>query len=497
MAEALRNNALNGSKALRLDKEEYDWAAHDIAIHREGEKIILPNAPVEMSHDAAIQLIARARDAENMVYEVNETIPVHFFDGLVALYRVLKEKFGYAGTQTKKIETWFGEISIPPKLIHVRVGPKPMDVIQVPFGEFAFPNTEAVVETKYAMHKGIPCLSIQGKLKSKEKKVVMEIVEAVREYASKQSIYKGRCVTLDRDQSGGIDYDHPLDFFDPFSGAEVPIFNAATEKLIETTLLAPVQNAQRCRDMKIPLKRGILLEGPYGTGKTLTARQAARVASENGWTFIHVTASQALKYGLQFAKMYQPCVLFAEDIDRITANRNEGANDLINEIDGIVGKADEIITVLTTNFANKIDKAMLRPGRLDAVISLREPDAEAVQRLVRYYARDLLEEGTDLTDVGQLLAGKIPATIREVVERSKLDMIVTGAECITADHLTIASEGMRNHMELLANASEGERIPEVGDLIADLVKDTVTKIVNDRLVDPLVESGYINRPKKK
>lgn len=485
MAEAKKVSALS------VDKETYDWAAHDIAIHREGEKIILPNAPVEMSHDAAIQIIKRARDAENMVYDVNETIPVHFFDGLVALYRVLKDKFGYAGTQTKVIDGWFGKIEIPPKLIHVRVGPKPMDVIQVPFGEFAFPNTEAVVETKYAMHKGIPCLSIQGQLKSKEKKIVMEIVEAVRQYASTQSIYKGRCITLDRDQSGGIDYNSPLEFFDPFSGTEVPIFNAATEKLIETTVLAPIQNAQRCRDMKIPLKRGILLEGPYGTGKTLTARQAARVASENGWTFIHVTASQALKYGLQFAKMYQPCVLFAEDIDRITANRNEGANDLINEIDGIVGKADEIITVLTTNFAGKIDKAMLRPGRLDAVISLREPDADAVERLIRYYGRELLAADADLKDVSKLLAGKIPATIREVVERSKLDMIVTGADQITADHLRIASEGMQNHMDLLANASEGEHSPTVDALLEQMVKATVAKIIDTELVQPFKARGVL------
>lgn len=475
MAEATKK------KLLDKTEQEYDWAAKDVEIHREGEKIILPNSPVEMSYDAGIQMLKRARDAENMVYEVNETIPVHFFDGLVALYRVLKDKYGYAGTQTKVVNTFFGKMEIPPKLIHVKVGPKAMDFVQVPFGEFNFPNVEGVIETRYGMNRGIPALVLTGSVKSKEKHIVMEIVTAVKEYAAKNSIYKGRAITLDRDESGGIDYESPLEFFDPFAGFEVPIFNRETELLIETTVLAPISNAQRCREMKIPLKRGVLLEGPYGTGKTLTARQAARIAADNGWTFIHVTASQALKYGLKFAKMYQPCVLFAEDIDRITANRNEGANDLINEIDGIVGKSDEIITVLTTNFASKIDKAMLRPGRLDAVISLRPPEDEAVQRLIRYYAGDLLSNDADLTAVSQSLAGNIPATIREVVERSKLSMIVNGRSAITTDDLTVAAEGMKNHLDLLANASEGQHAPTVDDTMTELVKTVVVKETKDAL----------------
>ena len=99
-----------------------DWAARDLAIHREGTKIVLPSDPVDMSYGSARAILKRAEDAENMVYDISETIPVHFFDGLVALYNVLRDKYGYAGTQTKIIKGWFGDIKIPPKLIHVKVG---------------------------------------------------------------------------------------------------------------------------------------------------------------------------------------------------------------------------------------------------------------------------------------------------------------------------------------------------------------------------------------
>ncbi len=174
---------------------------------------------------------------------------------------------------------------------------------------------------------------------------------------------------------------------------------------------------------RIPLKRGILLEGPYGCGKTMSANVTSKICIENGWTFILLDDVGALKDALLFAQRYAPAVVFSEDIDRVIEQRDDRGNDLLNTIDGILAKDSQVITVLTTNFVEKLDKAMLRPGRLDAVISLRAPDADSVQRLVNIYARGLLADGENLIAVGEALAGNIPATIREVVERSKLAMM--------------------------------------------------------------------------
>lgn len=463
MAEAAKKSDL------KKDVQEIDWAAKTVDIVRHGTKIILPSDPGDMSLGAAVDVLKRAQKEEQQLYAVNEAIPVHFFDGLVALFAVMKDKYGYVGTQSK--QTWFGEV--PPQLIHVKVGPKPNDFVQVPYGQFALPNTEAIIETQYGVVDGIPQLHITGQVRSKERKIVMELVLATREYAKENSIYKGRCIKLKRDDSAGVDFSSPLEFFDPFTGKEVPIFNNVTERLIETALLTPISNADICRKHNVPLKRGVLLEGPYGTGKSLTAKQAAKVASENGWTFINVDNVKAIKYALKFAKMYQPCVLFAEDIDRLAGTRNEGANDLINEIDGVVGKNDEIITVLTTNFVEKIDKAMLRPGRLDAVISLRAPEEEAVQRLIRFYADQLLSASADLTETAAKLSGNIPATIREVVERAKLGMIQRGASTIDTEDLLAAAESMVNHLTILNDAKEGQGEPTIDDLLSSSMKAQV------------------------
>src|SRR6185312_11215945 len=83
-------------------------------------------------------------------------------------------------------------------------------------------------------------------------------------------------------------------------------------------------------------------------------------------------------------------------------------------------KSCEIMVILTTNRVNKIAKALLRPGRMDSIISLKMPDADAAARLVALYGRDLFSQDLDFKQVGKRLAGMRPASIRECVERSKL-----------------------------------------------------------------------------
>jgi transitional endoplasmic reticulum ATPase len=95
-------------------------------------------------------------------------------------------------------------------------------------------------------------------------------------------------------------------------------------------------------------------------------------------------------------------------------------DDILNIIDGIDTKNANIITVLTTNDVDALNPAMLRPGRLDAVIEVLPPDAEAVERLLRAYGGSTIPATADVAAVAEALAGKIPAVIAEVVHRAKL-----------------------------------------------------------------------------
>jgi hypothetical protein len=457
------------------------WESIDLDLERFGEKIILPADPGPMEIPDAIAQLKRIMEAENTVYDVAETIDGHFFDAIVAFTRAIKEKYGFSQATHTTVQGFFGKMKNPPRLLHIRTGPAHGDFIQVPFGAMKFPNISGTLETKFGLKNNIPALVIAGEVKAKERNIVLEIVQLANKYVREQSIYRGRSVIIERDErNNGIDVDNPLQFFDPFSGSEVPIFNKDTEELIRTAVMAPLEFSKQCRDNNIPLKRGILFEGPYGCGKTLVSREVARVANENGWTFMLVKEASSLRHALNFARMYQPCVVFSEDIDQVVGDRNEKANSLLNDIDGVVGKNDEIVVVLTSNFADKIDKAFLRPGRLDAVVSIRPPEPEAVDRLIRYYAGDLLDPKADVKDAAELMAGNIPAQIREVVERSKLAMLANGRKKIDGPDLKVSALSMKNHNDLLAKASEGIRkVDPMSEIIGDLVRKNTKDILNE------------------
>jgi transitional endoplasmic reticulum ATPase len=430
-----------------------------------------------MTEEDAIEALQRVIVAKNTVYTISENVPCHFYDGMVAFARALKHKYGFS--QAVPTPGFFGPQ--PPQFVHVKTGPNPNDNIQVPFGSFKLPNISGVLQTGYNIVKGIPVLNISGKVKAREKHIVMEIVNLTKQFSKAESIYSGKSIILERnDADDGIDFNEQLEFFDAARGTDKPIFNRDIERLIDVAVMTPITKSSICRARNIPLKRGVLLSGPYGTGKSMTAKYIAKVANENGWTFILCKSSMSLKYALNFAKMYQPCVIFAEDIDRLVDDRNEGANDLINDIDGVVGKRDEIITVLTTNFANKIDKAMLRPGRLDTIVALNAPDAETVERLVRFYAKEEISDKEKIDDACKVMAdaGHFPSTISEIVQKAKMFMIQSGGTSIGDADLQSANLDMGNHMAILDSAREGKReTPDLDYLIGNIVKSKTDEII--------------------
>ena len=180
----------------------------------------------------------------------------------------------------------------------------------------------------------------------------------------------------------------------------------------------------------MPPKRGVLFAGPYGTGKTAQAFAAALLAVKFGWTFLYLADVSQLPKAIQFSKMYGRTVIYAEDIDRVTdGERDEDMDEIFNMVDGIDTKESDILLIVTTNHLEKINKAMLRPGRLDVTIHIGPPDAEAVQRLIKGYAGDTLDASVTGEEAGLILDGQIPAVVREAVERAKLYAIDrTGGE---------------------------------------------------------------------
>ena len=471
-------------KAVLQKISERAYKNKNVGIKHEGKSIVLPDDPGRMTERTAIQYLERKLEADEMTTRCRHEILSHPFEGAWALKKVLEKKFGWAETFVKKTQTMFGEKQEPPQTISLEVAHGVFE--DVLWGYFKLPGLDnCEIKCSGTMTSKGLAFVIDGEIKAKHAEFVEEIANDVREFLKTNSIYKGQAIRLKCDKDGTLDIYNPPGFVDLSKVKQDElIFEEELTKQVETNLFAPIENTQTCRDHKIPLKRGVLLEGPYGTGKTLAAYVTADKAVKNGWTFIYLDRVSGLEKAIEFARRYEPCVIFAEDIDRIMdGERDVATDDVLNTIDGIQSKNSEIMVILTTNDVNNIEKAMLRPGRLDAVISFSPPDAEAAKRLVRLYARGLVGDDQDLTKSGQELEGTIPAVIREVVERSKLYAISRGDETLDRlddEDIANAAQGMKRHLALLEVEEEAPSVEEqVGTSFGDLVGTKLMGAFND------------------
>jgi SpoVK/Ycf46/Vps4 family AAA+-type ATPase len=434
---------------------------NNVGVTRGGEQIIIPDG---MSFQQAIDWLERREAEENQNVGIMEQVEGYPLDGALAFMKALQRRFGWVNLVPTP--GFFGDQ--PPTMVGVEVGPN--EVVQVPWGRIQIPGVSGYVQTSVGFKDGKPLFVLAGEVKQKHKGVLSEIAQTTREIVKNESIYRGKAIRV----SFPAEYNplnfSPLDHCPKFmdttaTKVEELIFPEDVATLVNTALFTPIERTALCRKHRVPLKRGILLEGPYGTGKTKTAEVTAKKCVENGWTYIYVADVNQLQQAIQFARQYSPAVIFAEDVDQVlrtkdedydedvSGGRTQEMNDILNTIDGVDTKHEEIMVILTTNHLENINQAMLRPGRLDAVIPVRPPDQQAVERLLRLYGRGLLDNEIDLSDVSKRLAGNIPAFIREVVERSKLAAISHLGEfdelTLTTEDLVQATDSMLSHLKLL------------------------------------------------
>lgn len=456
-------------KQRTLDSENDKIHVAEI-VHHEGQIML----PVGMSVEQAIDHLERRATYLNEDVVVEHTFAVFPWDGANALDICLKDQFGWAAAEATP--GFFG--STPPKMITIEVGPGLTR--KIPWGRFSLPGVEGFLQTGVQRKNGRICFTCYAVVKRKDEKTIEALYDRIGKYLNEHSIYAGQAIKIRFRDDDGNQLEMPEPSFLPVEhvSRDMLVYSKDVTEAIETNLFTPIERIADCRANGIPVKRGVLLGGPYGTGKTMAATVASRLAVDNGVTYLYVPHCDELGDAIEFAKQYSrsACVIFCEDIDRaITGERSVAMDDILNILDGIDTKNSQIITVLTTNHLLDINPAMLRPGRLDAIINVEAPDAEAVERLIRLYGNGTISADEDLTEAGQILEGTIPAVIAEVVKRAKLSQLRlqekgTQVTSITAEAIVIAAKSMKGQVDLLAQQSAVKVVePTFKDVIGGAV----------------------------
>ena len=175
----------------------------------------------------------------------------------------------------------------------------------------------------------------------------------------------------------------------------------------------------------IPPKRGVLLAGEPGTGKTLICK--ALMAEAEDITCI-TTSAYAFDGDDYVTELYElandlsPCIVFIEDIDLIGQNREEygyqkgpALLSLLAVMDGIE-EHTEIVTVATTNCLDTLDKALSqRPSRFDRVIKLRRPSLSERRELIRLLCLKIPVDEFTQDYISRKADGCTPAQLQEII----------------------------------------------------------------------------------
>jgi cell division protease FtsH len=207
---------------------------------------------------------------------------------------------------------------------------------------------------------------------------------------------------------------------------------------IERHALGISDNVDELRAAGQHVKRGLLLFGPPGTGKTHTVSYLLHAMAGRTGFILSGAAVAAVGQAGTLARSLQPATIVIEDVDLVALDRDlpGGSHNvllfqLLNEMDGLADDAD-VLFVLTTNRVELLERALAaRPGRIDQAIELPLPDAQARHRLLDLYlpgetpTADL--EPAALQRVLERTDGIAAAFIKELARRATLARLQDGA----------------------------------------------------------------------
>jgi len=234
------------------------------------------------------------------------------------------------------------------------------------------------------------------------------VVRAGDDFASRPA---GRCLVYAQGWASAPDIDRELG---KVTWDDI-VLPAAIMALVRDSVEGFLAHREAFTSMGFPWRRGILLVGPPGTGKTMLCRAAASALPDLPFLYVRDlrerNCADSVRAIFTRARRLAPCILAIEDLDGFVDRTNRSV--FLNELDGFKNN-DGVLIIASTNHPGKIDESLLkRPSRFDRVIHVGLPDLP--ER--REYCRRLLDKPSIRT---KLAPGVDAAALAAAVaERSK------------------------------------------------------------------------------
>jgi cell division protease FtsH len=196
-----------------------------------------------------------------------------------------------------------------------------------------------------------------------------------------------------------------------------------------------LRDPARFRQLGAKVPKGVLLHGPPGTGKTLLAKAVANEAGAKFYAqsaasfvemFVGLGAARIRRLFRQ-ARKSRPAIIFIDELDAVGATRgndisgekDQTLNQLLVEMDGF-GGTDDLVVIAASNLLEKLDPALLRPGRFDRQIFVSPPDLDGRVEMLRVHTRNKPVADVDMEMVARQTAGLTGADLANICNEAAI-----------------------------------------------------------------------------
>lgn len=300
-----------------------------------------------------------------------------------------------------------------------------------------------------------PYINIKGLKHNKE---LIKFKDKFNKMLIKWDFYRNKTLIY---KSGGLSFIKPKEI----TKNDV-ILDDKVWKILELNVLNIFKKNEEYKKHNIPTKRGVILEGPPGNGKSLVVKYINSELNEKA-TIVYITdgalynGARSITHVFELARKYKPCILIFEDVDSIGETRDRGSSpltsELLSQLDGLENLEDFVI-IATTNYAEKIDDALKnRPSRFDRRIKIDLPSDSARFAILK---NALTKKGYNISDEElQKLktSGFSGAELEEVVITAQMEAM-HNKESLNLQHLTNATAFLRQ------NYHDNKRLKEAKDV---------------------------------
>jgi transitional endoplasmic reticulum ATPase len=241
---------------------------------------------------------------------------------------------------------------------------------------------------------------------------------------------------------------------------------AETKQALTEAVLWPLQHPETFERLGVDPPRGVLLYGPPGCGKTFVVRALASsgrlsVHSVKGAELMDkwVGASEkAVRDLFRRARDSAPSLIFLDELDALAPRRGQsfdsGVTDrvvasLLTELDGIEPLRN-VVVLGATNRPDLIDPALLRPGRLEKLVFVEPPDADARREILRTAGKSIpLSDDVNLDALADELDGYSAADCVALLREAALTAMRRSIDAadVTAADVAKARESVRPSLD--------------------------------------------------